>query len=424
MITILLGAGMAMASRASPRGSVRMEASLSRRELGAVATVSALGVLGALTPARPAAASLGAGGELEASWTATDSFGDKSAAAGLIAFDETAYKAMAGDRKRTPQFAKAIARRLKGKEGELTILDIGTGPYALLAILAAKAGAKKVYAVEAVPAAATLARRFVAKAEANGDVRRGQIEIIDGLSTELTLPEKVDLVLAEVIGTVASEEGAYATIRDAQLRHVKRPTDPSSWIPVKVQTLGAPCSYSVHSLLTPPDFDWTKLEGAPVRLNCRETAVQMLDAPQLVEEIRFYEPLPAIGRVANSPQPQWTVDGARIAANAAVYAKEIRSDGTADMAVVGAGVASGFSGIALWPRLQLDEDGVLFVESRGPLGESGKSHWTTAIALLAQSPLPVKAGDRVSATLSVELGGAVRTPPRYSLRASVQPTAA
>ena len=31
---------------------------------------------------------------------------------------------------------------------QATVLDIGTGPFALLAVIAAKAGAKKVYAIE------------------------------------------------------------------------------------------------------------------------------------------------------------------------------------------------------------------------------------------------------------------------------------
>ncbi|KAG8465117.1 hypothetical protein KFE25_012480 [Diacronema lutheri] len=388
-------------------------------------STAAAGALCALAPVpnsvRPAAAALGPAGTLEASWTATDSFGDRSAQAGLIAFDESAYKAMASDRRRTPQFARAIQKRLEGKAGEWSVLDIGTGPYALLAIIAAKAGARKVYAVEAVPEAARRARLFVAKAEKNGDVRPGQIEVIDGLSTEVTLPEKVDLVIAEIIGSVASEEGAHATIRDAQLRHAKRPHDVSSWIPVAAQTLAAPCSYSLHSLLGPPEFDWAKLDGVPVRLNCRASEVQLLADPQLIEEVRFADPaLPVTGRVAN-PRVRFAVDGARLAANAAVYAAEIRTDGSADLAALGASVASDLSGLALWPRLQLDDEGTIFVESRGPHGEAQKSHWTTVVALLSARPVALKPADQLTASLTVELGGAVTTPPRYLLRADLLP---
>jgi len=47
---------------------------------------------------------------------------------------------------------------------------------------------------------------------------------------------QVDLVLAEVVGSVASEEGIVATIADARLRHVKYPNDQNSYIPARVQT--------------------------------------------------------------------------------------------------------------------------------------------------------------------------------------------
>ena len=37
------------------------------------------------------------------------------------------------------------------------------------------------------------------------------------------------------MGDVASEEGLCASLRDAQLRHLKRPHDVKSYIPTRVQ---------------------------------------------------------------------------------------------------------------------------------------------------------------------------------------------
>ena len=65
------------------------------------------------------------------------------------------------------------------------------------------------------------------------------IEVIEGFSTEVTLPEKVDLVVSEIVGSVASEEGLYATTADAHARHVLRPTRADSWIPHTVETWSA-----------------------------------------------------------------------------------------------------------------------------------------------------------------------------------------
>ena len=71
-----------------------------------------------------------------ATWKATDGFNDTS----FISFDEKAYEAMRDDEGRTPLFERAIRARLAGQEGQLTVLEIGTGPFALLALIAARAG--------------------------------------------------------------------------------------------------------------------------------------------------------------------------------------------------------------------------------------------------------------------------------------------
>ncbi len=91
------------------------------------------------------------------------------------------------------------------------MLDLGTGPFCVLALIAATAGAKKVYAVEANPEAARRAKAFIAKCEDPNASRRdvdglvplkpGLIEVIEGFSTELTLPEKVDLCVFEICGS-------------------------------------------------------------------------------------------------------------------------------------------------------------------------------------------------------------------------------
>ena len=69
--------------------------------------------------------------------------------------------------------------------------------------MAARAGAKHVYAIEANPTAAAAARALVA-AEGFADV----VTIIEGYSTDVTLPEKADLLLHEILGEVASAGAA------------------------------------------------------------------------------------------------------------------------------------------------------------------------------------------------------------------------
>ena len=208
--------------------------------------------------------------ELAAAWTAVDGFSDTS----FISFADEAYAAMRDDDSRTPVFAEAIQSRLAESPPQtLSVLDIGCGPFALLALLAARAGARKVWAIEVNPKAAARAREAVAAAGFSGVV-----EVVEGFSTSAELPaelleEKVDLVVSEIIGSIASEEGVYATIRDAHLRLVKEPTDPASWIPCRCQTWGAPASYALHHALGAPHYDWGGL-SEPLRLNCLDASLQ------------------------------------------------------------------------------------------------------------------------------------------------------
>uniref|UniRef100_A0A7S2KXU9 Uncharacterized protein n=1 Tax=Zooxanthella nutricula TaxID=1333877 RepID=A0A7S2KXU9_9DINO len=329
---------------------------------------------------------------------------------------------MRDDTRRTPQFVKAIRQRFAGKEGKLTMLDIGTGPFALFALVAARAGAKKVYAIEANPDAAARARANVAKAT---DIEPGTIEVIEGFTSALKLPEKVDVCCAEIIGVIASEENCINTIRDAQQRFLKDPSNPESYIPVSVQTYAAPVSYALHPVLAPPRFE--RLGGQPLRVNCRDRTVQLLSDPQLVEDIKFSDPkLPAAGRWSATPPVEFVVSSDRVYANEKAYytallKEEMKDD---EARKVARETAESFSGMAFWPRLVLDTKGELIVESRGPLGEHQKSHWQTLVSLMNPTPVPVSAGSVIKVEPQTDLGQDILQPVKYTLQAEIRPVSA
>ena len=185
----------------------------------------------AATPSAPTAT------RLSASWSATA--GLNSDDAKFVSFDPSAYRAMRDDPSRTPLFRKALGDRLAAAEGgaaSQTVLDLGTGPYALFAIMAAEQGAGKVYAVEANKDIAESARAAIKDAGFEK-----VITVLEGFSTEINLPEneKADLVVAEIVGSIATEEGAYATILDAHKRLIKEPNKAENWIPSRMQTWAA-----------------------------------------------------------------------------------------------------------------------------------------------------------------------------------------
>lgn len=122
-------------------------------------------------------------------WKATDGFPEEA----FASFEAKNYQGMINDQSRTPVYAEALRRALAARAGELVVLDIGTGPVALLALMAAREGARKVYAIEASEKVAAMAREAVL---ASG--YQHVVEVITGLSTEVDLPEKADILVAEV----------------------------------------------------------------------------------------------------------------------------------------------------------------------------------------------------------------------------------
>ncbi|GMH84582.1 hypothetical protein TrVE_jg1471 [Triparma verrucosa] len=331
---------------------------------------------------------------------------------------------MIEDKSRTPAFKQAINERLAQSPPKTQlVMDLGTGPYAVLAIQAAKAGAKKVYAVEAIKQAADLAKSAVAKAVRKGEISEGVIEVIEGLSTKVTLPEKVDLVVAEIIGSIASEEGLHATLRDVHSRHVKDPLSPSSFIPTRVQTLFAPASYTLHYALGPPEYDWGKLKE-PVRFNCRDPAVQIMSDPKVAEDISFASPgFPKPGNYdPTKGKVNFSVSPARIESNTLAYYTELMraGSGPSNASATASAVARSLSGFAFWPRLVLDTAGDIVVESRGGEGEGRKSHWQTVVAIASERPVEVGEGDVVGVEFKEVLGGEVDNPTKYEVRGGVE----
>ena len=397
----------------------------SRREVfsRAFAAASAAAVLRIPDAAVAASADAApAGIPFGATWSATTGL-LKEKEAGFVSFDEKAYRAMRDDKSRTPLFKDALVERLnagpKGPE-TMSVLDLGTGPYAVFAILAAEAGAGKVYAIEADKEVARVARQAVVRAGWQ-DV----ITVLDGFSTDLKeLPggDKVDVVVAEIIGSVASEEGAYATILDAG-RFTKEPNDPASWIPSRIQTYASPASYTLHNLFGPPEFDWAKLEGEPVRFSCRDDGLQLLSDPVLVEDISFAD-LGGGTKAAAQLQKRtvdltFTVDAARIESNESAFYENLVTGRLSkkEAADVASKAAHSLSGIALWPRLILDSKGSIVVDSRKfPGGGQQRSHWQTVLPICSPRPVGgLKGGETIEVTAEIDLPNEVTKAPNYRL---------
>jgi len=353
--------------------------------------------------------------QFSAGWTAKDGVQF------LTYFNEENYGAMRDDTRRTPQFIKAITERVserKKAEKRVTVLDIGTGPFALFALAAVRAGADKVYAIEANGEAAVRARDFVAEQE---DIPEGAVEIIEGFSTAVDLPEKVDLVVAEIMGVIASEENMIQTINDAKERHMKNPKDLNNFIPSQVLTYAAPVSYALHNILKPPRYE--RLNGQPLRVNARDRTIELLSEPLVLEDIKWTDPkLPGRGGRWEQQPLEFEISASRLETNRQSYYKALKKEEVPDEEAepLAKKTAESFSGMAFWPKLILDPAGKIVVESRGPAGEHQKSHWPTLLSLMNPEPVPVKAGQKFTLREAADFDGDILGPAKYTLKADLK----
>ncbi|KAG7672538.1 hypothetical protein Ndes2526B_g08945 [Nannochloris sp. 'desiccata'] len=122
-------------------------------------------------------------------------------------------KDMLEDHKRTGAYYQACMQN-RGQFANKVVLDVGTGS-GILAIFAAKAGAKKVYAVEATSMAIN-AKRMV---EAQG--LEGVIEVIQGVIESVEIPEKVDIIISEWMGYFLLRESMLDSVVVARDRFLK-----------------------------------------------------------------------------------------------------------------------------------------------------------------------------------------------------------
>lgn len=123
-------------------------------------------------------------------------------------WDQFHYELMGEDEPRNVRYRKAIHQLAPGK----VMLDLGTGMNMLWARECVKAGAKRVYAIEADPVSYAKAKSSLQPEE--------PITLVFGHGSKVELPEQVDVIVSELVGELASSEGATRALRNA-LRFLK-----------------------------------------------------------------------------------------------------------------------------------------------------------------------------------------------------------
>ena len=153
------------------------------------------------------------------------------AARELMYFDErnilSQHRALIEDAVRTNAFAEAIRRVVRAGD---VVLDLGSGS-GVLAILACRAGARKVFAVERGHIA-DVAAMLVAD---NGCADR--VEVLHARSQEVELPERANVLITETLGNLGFDEQIVPSVLDARQRLL---TVDARLIPSRVSLFAAP----------------------------------------------------------------------------------------------------------------------------------------------------------------------------------------
>ena len=264
---------------------------------------------------------------------------------------------MVSDRWRTDAFAAAITAAVRPGD---VVLDVGTGT-GVLAMLAARAGAKVVYAIDQAEIVKTAANLV----KANG--LEDRVKIMRGPAGELALPEPVDLIISEWLGHMAFVENMLDDVlaaRDANLKPGGRMLP--AQVAVRLAPVGDPVLYHhdgpgfwrrpVHGL------DFSSLETLELRqgrvLQTRIEPATLLGPAATLVDLDIAEAEPDDAYTAGSTTLEITQDG----------------------------VLSGFAGwfdCTLAPGVRLDT---------GP--RQPETHWSQSA--FAFPPRTVRRGDRLT----------------------------
>lgn len=201
-------------------------------------------------------------------------------------FDDDCYAIMSADVVRNWHYSQAVRRLTAG----CCVLDLGAGRDMNWTLASLQSGARHVYAIESREEAYDSGLALI---HAMGLTNR--VTLIHGLSTEVSLPERVDVCVSEIIGCIGSSEGVRHVLADAKSRFLR--TD-GIMIPDQCRTLMSPVTLPspLHRAPAVPSWMTPFIEkcfrdlgrGGDIRFGVRNLdATLILSTPVVFEEIRF-----------------------------------------------------------------------------------------------------------------------------------------
>ena len=279
------------------------------------------------------------------------------------------------DALRVMSYRTAIERHARDR----TVVEIGCGT-GILSVFAARAGARRVIAIEETEIADLAARMFAA----NGC--SGTIDLRNANSRFVELDEPADLIIHEILGVDPFEENILPVLEDAR-RRLLRPE--GRFLPSRLEV----CCLGVELTEPPPDEERTLAEAREL------SGLYGLDVEPLVQSVAesFRE---------STSRRSWNGGQARfepkiLSEEHCLLDLDFRSD-PLDLSGWTAAVplritrAGTLSGVVLFFRAHLDEQIELTTSPYAP-----PTHWGWDVRAFSKY-IPVAAGDEVALTVEIQ----------------------
>jgi len=148
----------------------------------------------------------------------------------ILSWDFDFHELMLNDHIRMIAYEKAIKEVVKPG---MIIADIGTGT-GILAKWAFEAGAAKVYGIDQN---SEIVKKAVERIKETGYIDK--FKIFNALSCDVNLPERVDIIISEILGNLGDNEDMTPILEDAKIRFLKQN---GVFIPKQVKTYLVPIS--------------------------------------------------------------------------------------------------------------------------------------------------------------------------------------
>jgi protein arginine N-methyltransferase 1 len=279
-------------------------------------------------------------------------------------WDERFHALLLGDRLRMRAFELGITEAVRPGD---VVVDLGTGT-GILALWALRAGAARVYGIDFSERVLKTATERLKQA----GYTEGFIPV-HGMSFDVELPERADLVISETLGNLVDNEGCVRILADARTRFVK---PHGSILPSRAQSRLVPVAAPrAHAAVRDGRFSGEGTEPAPgARFDC------------------YYDTIiPIGGHLAVSQRlREYTFGTDKVDEYTVSLSFELVRDA----------VFTGFKGYFV---ATLSDSVTLDISGDDITGGSASDSWKHSYLPIAD-PIPVRSGDRLVVTFARSAG--------------------